>query len=64
MLRAAGGRLVVPTADQPARQDRHHGYHDSEPELRERESKKTYDRILQGFRRRPEILHPRGDSER
>lgn len=60
MLRAAGGRLVVPEADLPARQDRHHGYHDSDPQLRDRESKKTYDRILQSFRRRPEILHPRG----
>ena len=60
MLRAAGGRLVVPVADLPARQDRHHGYHDSDPQVRDRESKKTYDRILQTFRRRPEILHPRG----
>lgn len=60
MLRAAGGRLVVPSADLPVRQDRHHGYHDSDPQLRDRESKKTYDRILQEFRRRPEILRPRG----
>ena len=62
MLRASGGRLVVPAVELPARQDRHHGYHDSDPELRDRESKKTYDRILQAFRRRPEILRPREGS--
>ncbi len=60
MLRAAGGRLVVPSTDLPVRQDRHRGYHDTDPQVRDRESKKTYDRILQTFRRRPEILRPRG----
>ena len=59
MLRASGGRLVVPAADLPVRQDRHHGYHDSDPQVRDRESKKTYDRILQSFRGRTEILRPR-----
>lgn len=59
MLRAAGGRLVVPSADLPVRQERHRGYHDSDPVYRDRESKKTYDRILQQFRGRDEILHPR-----
>lgn len=43
----------------PARQGRHHGYHDSDPDLRDRESRKTYDRILQRYRGRNEILKPR-----
>ena len=59
-LLGAGGRLVVPSTDLPVRQDRHRGYHDSDPQMRDRESKKTYDRILQAYRRRPEILRPRG----
>lgn len=59
MLRAAGGRLVVPSADLPVRQDRHRGYHDSDPQVRDRESRRTYDRLLQQFRGRDEILHPR-----
>lgn len=58
-LREAGGRLVVPTSDLPVHQERHRGYHDSDPELRERESKRTYDRLLQRFRGRTEILTPR-----
>lgn len=58
-LREAGGRLVVPSADLPVHQERHHGYHDTDPEVRERESKRTYDRILQRFRGRTEILAPR-----
>jgi len=56
-LRAAGGSLVVPTTDLPVRQDRHRGYHDSDPDYRDRESRKTYDRILQAYRGRDEILH-------
>ncbi|MBU6244580.1 MAG: hypothetical protein KGP12_05120 [Actinomycetales bacterium] len=59
MLRAAGGRLVVPSADLPVRQDRHRGYHDSDPQVRDRESRRTYDRLLQQFRGRDEIIHPR-----
>jgi len=59
MLRAAGGRLVVPSDDLPVRQDRHRGYHDSDPAMRDRESKRTYDRILAQFRGRDEILHSR-----
>ena len=58
-LRAAGGRLVVPAADLPIRQDRHRGYHDSDPAYRDRESKKTYERLLREFRGRPDILRPR-----
>jgi len=56
-LRAAGGVLVVPTADLPVHQDRHRGYYDSDPAYRDRESRKTYDRILQAYRGRDEILH-------
>ena len=57
-LREAGG-LLVTLPDLPVRQERHRGYHDSDPELRERESKRTYDRILQRFRGRTTILVPR-----
>ena len=53
LLREKGHRLVA--VDVPARQDRHRGYHDSDPEVRERESKKTYDRFLQRFRGREEL---------
>jgi GT2 family glycosyltransferase len=54
LLRDAGaGRLVA--VDVPARQDRHHGYHDSDPALRDRESKKTYERFLQRFRGREDL---------
>lgn len=56
-LRAAGGRLVA--MDLPVHQGRHHGYHDSDPEMRDRESKRTYDRILTDFRGRADILVPR-----
>ena len=53
LLREQGKRLVA--VDVPARQDRHRGYHDSDPVMRERESKKTYDRFLQRFRGREEL---------
>lgn len=56
-LRAAGGVLVVPTLDLPVHQDRHRGYHDSDPQYRDKESRKTYDRLLQSYRGRTEILH-------
>jgi hypothetical protein len=61
MLRdaVAGGRLVVPTAELPCRQDRHRGYHDSEPAYRDRESARTYQRFLQRFRGRMDLLAPR-----
>ncbi len=55
LLREAGGRLVVPAGDLPVRQDRHRGYHDSDPAYRDRESKKTYDRFLQRFRGREDL---------
>jgi hypothetical protein len=53
LLRERGHRLVA--VDVPVRQDRHRGYHDSDPAYRERESKKTYDRFLQRFRGREEL---------
>lgn len=55
-LRAAGGRLLA--MELPVEQGRHHGYHDSDPEFRDRESKRNYDRILATFRGREEILTP------
>ena len=56
LLREAGvGRLVVPAGELPVRQDRHRGYHDSDPDHRDRESKKTYDRFLQRFRGREDL---------
>jgi hypothetical protein len=59
LLREAGGRLVVPAAELPVRQDRHRGYHDSDPVHRDRESKRTYDRFLQRFRGREDLRLPR-----
>ncbi|CAB4872004.1 MAG: glycosyltransferase [Actinobacteria bacterium] len=53
------GRIVVPAGEQPLRQDRHHAYHDTDPAYRDKESKKTYDRILQRFRGRTDLLCPR-----
>jgi hypothetical protein len=58
-LREAGGIIVIPDVELPIRQDRHHGYHDSEPAYRDKQSKKTYDRILQRFRGKVHLLAPR-----
>ena len=58
LLRDAGlGTLVA--VDLPVRQDRHRGYHDSDPAYRDKESKKTYDRFLQRFRGREDLRLPR-----
>ena len=54
-----GSRLVVPLPDLPCRQDRHRGYHDSDPDYRDKESAKTYQRFLQRFRGRTDLLAPR-----
>ena len=61
MLReaVAGSRLVVPAGQLPCRQDRHRGYHDSDPAYRDKESARTYQRFLQRFRGRTELLTPR-----
>lgn len=56
-LRQAGERLLQ--MDLPLEQDRHHGYHDTDPQLREVQSKKNYDRILETFRGKNAILSPR-----
>lgn len=56
-LRHANGRLLQ--MELPLEQDRHHGYHDSDPEYRDLQSKKNYDRILERFRGKETILSPR-----
>ena len=56
-LRHANGRLLQ--MELPLEQDRHHGYHDSDPEYRDQQSKKNYDRILERFRGKTAILSPR-----
>jgi hypothetical protein len=63
-LREAGGRLVIPEAPLPIHQDRHHGYHDTAPEYRDKESKRTYDRLLARFRGKDAILRPRDPGAR
>ena len=56
-LRHANGRLLQ--MELPLSQERHHGYHDSEAEYRDLQSKKNYDRILERFRGKTAILSPR-----
>ncbi len=56
-LRHAQGRLLQ--LDLPLEQDRHHGYYDVDPEYRDMQSKKNYDRILERFRGKTAILSPR-----
>jgi hypothetical protein len=57
-LRAArpGARVVVPPGELTVRQDRHRGYHDTDPAYRDRESAKTYQRFLQAYRGRTDLL--------
>lgn len=62
-IRAAGYEVAIPEGELPMRQERHHGYHDSDPDYREKQSKKTYDRLLQKFRKSPEILHKGKDHD-
>ena len=56
-IRQAGGKLLQ--MDLPLEQARHHGYHDVDPEFRELQSKKNYDRILAKYRGKSAILSPR-----
>lgn len=56
-IRQAGGRLLQ--MELPLIQDRHHGYHDVDPDYREVQSKKNYDRILEKYRGKSAILSPR-----
>ena len=58
-LRSKGHKLLAFSQDLAVVQKRHHGYHDSDQEYREKESKKTYDRILQNYRGKNQILSPR-----
>jgi hypothetical protein len=45
--------------DLPLKQERHHGYYDTDETFRDEQSKKNYDRILERFRGKNEILAPR-----
>lgn len=56
-VRQAGGRLLQ--MQLPLVQGRHHGYHDVDPDYREVQSKKNYDRILERFRGKSAVLSPR-----
>ena len=56
-IRQAGGKLLQMQI--PLEQARHHGYYDVDPEFREIQSKKNYDRILDKFRGKTAILSPR-----
>ncbi len=61
-IRSAGHDAVIPAIELPLRQDRHHGYHDSEPEYRDQQSKKTYDRLLKTYRGKNNILHSKDSN--
>ena len=54
-MKSAGYELVAVSEDLPCRQGRHHGYHDSDEQYRQRESKRNYDRLLSKFRGKYEI---------
>lgn len=56
-LRQAHGNLLQ--IDLPLEQARHHGYYDTDSAFREEQSKRNYDRILERFRGKNEILVPR-----
>lgn len=56
-IRAAGGKLMQ--IDLPLTQERHHGYYDADPDYRDKNSRKNYQRILERFRGKNEILSPR-----
>ena len=56
-IRQAGGKLFQ--MDLPLTQARHHGYHDVDPDYRDVQSKKTFDRILEKYRGKEAILSPR-----
>lgn len=59
IMRSEGWKIVVPQQLINVRQDRHRGYHDSDPAMRDKQSRKTYDRLLQAFRGKNGILAPR-----
>jgi hypothetical protein len=45
--------------DLPLEQGRHHGYYDTDPDYRDKNSRKNYQRILDRFRGKNEILSER-----
>jgi len=53
----SAGRLLALGDALPCRQDRHRGYHDTDADYRDKESAKTYNRLLQTYRRRADLLH-------
>lgn len=58
-IREAGYKLLTPIEQLPITQGRHHGYHDTDPQYRDAESQKNYNRLLRRFRGKNEILAPR-----
>ncbi|WP_425566854.1 CysS/YqeB C-terminal domain-containing protein [Sphaerisporangium flaviroseum] len=44
------GKMVVPEKDLPVHQERHRGYHDVDEEYRDRESRRTYERVMERLR--------------
>jgi hypothetical protein len=56
-MRSVGGKLMQ--LDLPLEQGRHHGYHDVDSDYRDKNSRKNYQRILDRFRGKNEILSPR-----
>jgi hypothetical protein len=52
---ASGGRIVA-IPDLPCHQQRHHGFHDVDPQMRERESRRNYQHFLERFRGRDDLL--------
>jgi GT2 family glycosyltransferase len=53
-VRALGYRAI--RAEVPARRHRHRGYHDTDPEQRDRASKRNYDRFLARWKDRTDLL--------
>jgi hypothetical protein len=52
----SGGRLVAIGDALPCRQDRHRGYHETDAGYRDKESTKTYNRLLNSYRGRADLL--------
>ena len=62
-LREGGGRLVV-LPDLPVEQTRHRGFCDSDPAVRDRESRRNYDHFLARFRGRDDLRMDRDVGRR
>ena len=58
-IKSSALSLSLTGMELPLIQDRHHGYHDADPEYREVQSKKNYDRILDKYRGKTAILSAR-----